>query len=340
MWQLIDSMPNEARVAAFNFGDDPKLKETHWQRDKNLRDLLIHLCEWHRLLLNWTAANLKGETKPFLPEPYNWKTYGDMNAAFWEKHQATSYDDAVLMLRDSHANVMALIESLNNDELFEKKHFPWTGTTNVGSYCISVTASHYDWAIKKLKLHSKTYCKIRSRQMPKYRKMLSDINTPYLHSLMRLIETQSKTTLAHWCLNCAREYILPIYEKTYPGDARCRHALDAAVEWLDGKVKLPYVKNIILNECHAAAREAEGSPAAQAAARTCGQAAATIHAPTHSLGLALYGALAIAYDKLGVDADWNALLSVAADECAKMEAALRAVAVENEPNPAKINWNC
>ena len=28
--------------------------------------------------------------------------------------------------------------------------------------------------------------------MPKYRKMLSDIDAPYLQSLMRLIETQSK----------------------------------------------------------------------------------------------------------------------------------------------------
>ena len=176
--------------------------------------------------------------------------------------------------------------------------------------------------------------------MPKYRKMLGDINAPYLQSLMRLIETQSKTTLAGWSIDYARTNVLQIYEKAYPGDARPEHALAAAEEWLAGKVKLPYVKNIILNECHAAARETEGNPAAQAAARTCGQAAATIHAPTHSLGLALYGALAIAYDKNGIDADWGTLLTTAAEECVKMEAALRAVSVENEPNPAKINWRC
>jgi hypothetical protein len=176
--------------------------------------------------------------------------------------------------------------------------------------------------------------------MPKYRKMLNDINAPYLQSLMRLIETQSKITLANWCLDYTKAHILPIYEKHMPGDDRPRHAIDAAREWLDGKVKLPYVKKIILDECHAAARELDSNPTAQAAARACGQAAATIHAPTHSLGLTLYGALAAAYDKLGIDADWNALVSVAAEECGKMEAALMAVAVENEPNPAKINWNC
>lgn len=170
--------------------------------------------------------------------------------------------------------------------------------------------------------------------------MLSDINAPYLQSLMRLIEMQSKTTLAHWCIDYAQEHIFPIYTKAYPNDARPKHALDAAKEWLDGNVKLPYVKNIILNECHAAARESDGNPAAQTAARTGGQAAATIHAPTHSLGLALYGALAVAYDKLGADADWTELLDIAAEECSKMENALRTIAVENAPNPAKIDWKC
>jgi len=176
--------------------------------------------------------------------------------------------------------------------------------------------------------------------MKKYRKMLIDINAPYLQSLMLLIETQGKTTLANWALDYAEARMLPIYEKHCPGDSRPHHALEAARDWLAGKVKLPYVKNIILNECHAAARELDENPTAQAAARTCGQAAATIHTPTHALGLALYGALAIAYDKLDIDADWDALVNAAAEECAQMEAALRAVAVENEPNPAKINWNC
>jgi len=157
MWAMIGAMPEARRQAAFNFGDDPKRKEAHWARDKNLRDVLVHLYEWHRLLLDWTAANLGGEARPFLPEPYNWRTYGDMNEAFWEKHQATSYEDAESALRDTHGRVMALIEAFSDEELFGKKHFPWTGTSSLGSYCISVTASHYDWAMKKIKLHQKTF---------------------------------------------------------------------------------------------------------------------------------------------------------------------------------------
>ncbi len=59
------------------------------------------------------------------------------------------------MLADSHEKVMALAEKFSDDELFAKKHFDWTGTSNLGSYFISTTSSHYDWAIKKLKAHRK-----------------------------------------------------------------------------------------------------------------------------------------------------------------------------------------
>ena len=159
LWKLMDSIPGGAQPVVFDFGDDPKLKEAHWKRDKNMRDVLAHLYEWHRLLLEWTAANLNennGKAKPFLPDSYTWKTYGDMNVEFWKKWQSTSYEDTEKMLRESHGKVLALIESLSDDELFEKKHFPWTGTSNVGSYCISVTSSHYDWAMKKIKLYMKT----------------------------------------------------------------------------------------------------------------------------------------------------------------------------------------
>ena len=176
--------------------------------------------------------------------------------------------------------------------------------------------------------------------MPKLRKMLGAADSPYIVSLMRLIETQSKATIAGWCMDYCEEQILPIFEKRCPGDGRPRHAIAAARDWFEGKKKLPEVKNIILNECHAAARELEADPAAQAAVRACGQASACFHTPTHSLGLAFYGAAAIAYDRVGTGESPEVYDRIAAGECAKMEAALRAVAVENEPNPAKINWGC
>lgn len=53
---MIDSMPCTAESTAFDFGNDPKLKEAPWMRDRNMHDVRIHLYEWHRLLLDWTAV--------------------------------------------------------------------------------------------------------------------------------------------------------------------------------------------------------------------------------------------------------------------------------------------
>jgi len=175
--------------------------------------------------------------------------------------------------------------------------------------------------------------------MPKTRKMLSDWKAPYIQSLMKLIETQSKSTLAHWAVDYSERVLLPLWSKHYPDDLRPHNALNVAREWLSGAIKLPQAKSVIL-ECHAAARAADGNPVAQAAARAIGQCASTIHSARHCIGLAFYGALAVAYDRLGTDAPWGQIEQCAAKECGRMEAALRAVAVENEPNLAKIDWKC
>ena len=157
---LISKMSDKELTTPFDFSKDEKKKEAHWKRDKNLRDVLIHLYEWHQLILNWVESNQKGEEKPFLPEPYNWRTYGDMNVEFWKKHQNTSLEDATKALQKSHKEVLELAEKFTNEELFSKKVYKWVGGSTLGSYFVSATSSHYDWAIKKLKAHQKIVSKI------------------------------------------------------------------------------------------------------------------------------------------------------------------------------------
>ena len=157
---LISKMSDKELTTPFDFSKDEKKKEAHWKRDKNLRDVLIHLYEWHQLILNWVESNQKGEEKPFLPEPYNWRTYGDMNVEFWKKHQNTSLEDATKALQKSHKEILKLAENFTNEELFSKKVYKWVGGSTLGSYFVSATSSHYDWAIKKLKAHQKIVSKI------------------------------------------------------------------------------------------------------------------------------------------------------------------------------------
>lgn len=152
---LIDNMTEAELNTPFCFADDEKKKEAHWKRDRNLKDVLSHLYEWHQLMLNWVKANQNGEFQPFIPQPYNWKTYGVMNLSFWKKHQDTSLQQARKQLDQSHNEVMALAESFTNDQLFARNVYIWVGGSTLGSYFVSCTASHYDWAVKKLKAHIK-----------------------------------------------------------------------------------------------------------------------------------------------------------------------------------------
>ena len=149
---FISQLSEDELQTSFDFSRDPKKKEAHWKRDKNLRDVLIHLYEWQQLLLIWVHSNQEGHERPFLPEPYNWKTYGQMNVVFWNKHQKTSLEEATRLLEQSHKEVLELMESFSNDELFTKGVYKWTGGTSLGSYFVSSTSSCLYFKSYKIKL--------------------------------------------------------------------------------------------------------------------------------------------------------------------------------------------
>ena len=44
--RFISQLSEDELQTPFDFSRDPKKKEAHWKRDKNLRDVLIHLYEW------------------------------------------------------------------------------------------------------------------------------------------------------------------------------------------------------------------------------------------------------------------------------------------------------
>ena len=72
--------------------------------------------------------------------------------------------------------------------------------------------------------------------MAKLRKMLGAADSPYILSLMSLIETQSKTTIGAWCVDYAEKYILNIYEKAFPEDDRLRLAVEAYRSYRKGEL--------------------------------------------------------------------------------------------------------
>lgn len=119
--------------------------------NRNIRDVLSHLHEWHLMMLAWYELGMKGE-KPEMPaKGYTWKTLPDLNFKIWKKYQNEELQTVKNQLKGSFEKVQKLIANHSDQELFEKKKYNWTGSTSLGAYLISNTSSHYDWAIKKIK---------------------------------------------------------------------------------------------------------------------------------------------------------------------------------------------
>ena len=119
--------------------------------NRNIKDVLAHLHQWHLMMLEWYKIGMNGE-KPDMPaKGYTWKTMPELNKKIWEDYRNIKLEEAKELLDKSYSEVQKLIKKHSNDELFEKKRFKWTGTTSLAAYLISNTSSHYDWGSKLIK---------------------------------------------------------------------------------------------------------------------------------------------------------------------------------------------
>ena len=121
----------------------------------------------------------------------------------------------------------------------------------------------------------------------------------------RIVELVRKTdhkTLAVWAMDCA-ERVLPYFEEKHPEDHRPRNAVETLQTWTNtGVFSMAVVRKASLAS-HAAAHEVGEGNAARSAARATGQAVATAHVPTHSIGAAIYALQAIHRATKTSDAD-------------------------------------
>ena len=142
----VDALTNAQQTAPFPFD----------HRDKNIRDVLAHLHEWHMMMGSWYETGMAG-SKPDMPaKGYTRKMTSELNAEIWKKYQNISLKKIRNKLGGSHDTLRQIINSHSNAELFTKRYYSWTGTTSLGSYLASATSSHYDWALKLLRRFIRT----------------------------------------------------------------------------------------------------------------------------------------------------------------------------------------
>lgn len=146
LFSLIESLTEDQRNGEFQFE----------HRDRKVRDTIVHLHEWHMMMLDWYEVGMSGQ-KPDIPgKGYTWKTLPDLNKEIWKKYQETTSESGISLLKESFTKVRKVIEGHDDHELFEKRRYNWTGTTSLDAYLISATSSHYDWAMKLIRKHKKS----------------------------------------------------------------------------------------------------------------------------------------------------------------------------------------
>lgn len=123
----------------------------------SVKDMLAHLDAWHRMFLEWEQVGRTGEVAEMPAPGFTWKTTPELNMEIHERHLGDPWKMVVTNLRDSHTQVVEVIASYSEGDLFEKRRYRWTGSTSVGSYAVSATTSHYDWAMKHLKRSRKAW---------------------------------------------------------------------------------------------------------------------------------------------------------------------------------------
>ena len=120
--------------------------------------------------------------------------------------------------------------------------------------------------------------------------------------MLELVSKTDHKTLAIWAIDCA-ERVMPYFEEKYPQDHRPRQAIETLKTWIDtGVFKMAVIRKASLDS-HAAARAVGEDNTARSAARAAGQAVATAHVPTHSIGAANYALQAIQRATTSSDAD-------------------------------------
>lgn len=169
------------------------------------------------------------------------------------------------------------------------------------------------------------------------RKMLGALDDPSVVELMRLMETQSRQTLAAWAAAQAEARLLPYLADC--GDERPSQAVAAARACAAGERPLKEIKPL-LTAARTASRELTATPVIQAAARGVGTACAVLLTPTNALGWVFYAAAAYAFAAAGTDSTREEQDRLAAEELERILDTLRACAVADEKDPVKLDWGC
>lgn len=109
----------------------------------SVKDFLAHRTEWGRMMLSWYRDANKGKTPAVPSKKYKWNQLKELNADIHKRFTKASLASVEKEFKTVHDTLLRTIKKMSEEELFQKKYYSFTGSSDLATYLNSATAAHY-----------------------------------------------------------------------------------------------------------------------------------------------------------------------------------------------------
>jgi len=135
--RLLEEMPDAAKVHPIVDGMSAK-------------DFITHRTAWGRMMINWYNEAAAGGAPAVPAQGYTWAQLNELNAEIHTRFADTPLDEAEASFTRTNDELFELIGACTEVELFEKRFYSFTGTTDLAAYFTSATGGNYRSAYKHI----------------------------------------------------------------------------------------------------------------------------------------------------------------------------------------------
>ena len=117
----------------------------------SVKDILAHLVDWEQRFIGWYRAGLQGEV-PETPAPgMTWRELPALNQEGYQQHRDEPLEYVLDWFEKSYHEMLGLVEGMQEQEIFQAKHYRWTGNSSLLPWIAANTSSHYNWARRNIR---------------------------------------------------------------------------------------------------------------------------------------------------------------------------------------------
>jgi hypothetical protein len=146
--ELLSNIEHEYRLLKETISDlDAKQMQTLGVCDKwSAKDLMAHLIAWKLMFLGWYRKGLRGENFKTPANDLKWNQTPILNERIYQQWKDEPLEKVLREFETTYTEMVKLTNSLPEEQLFQRRLYPWMGTTLLVRWIDAQTSMHYRWA--------------------------------------------------------------------------------------------------------------------------------------------------------------------------------------------------